>query len=289
VIVGARGRVGAALLAALDGQPVRAWTRSDADLTDRDGVLATLAGIRAESADPIVLLNAAAIADVDAAERDPRTADLVNARAPGWLAEGLGRADLLVHLSTDYVFGGGVFGGGPVVGTPYAESDPTAPLSVYGRTKRDGENAVLATRPDSYVVRTSWVFDTLKPNFVTLFRDRLQAGEQVEAVTDQVSRPTATSQVVSGLLAIVGRRPDPGIYHCTNSGQASRYEVACAVAAQVGVDPAQVRGIRTADAPRRLAQRPAYSVLGMRRWLAAGLPEPRSWQRALDELLPRAP
>lgn len=283
VIVGARGRVGTGLLAALDGQPVRAWTRDDADLTDRDRVLTTLAAIRAESDDPIFCVNAAAIADVDAAELDPQTAHLVNARAPGWLAEGLGAADLLVHLSTDYVFGGGSSNGQPY--SPYDEEAPTAPLSVYGTTKRDGEKAVLATRPDSYVVRTSWVFDAGKPSFVTRFRDRLLAGDSVDAVTDQVSRPTATPDLVSGLLALVTRRPDPGIYHCANSGQASRYNVACAVAADLGADPALVRAIRTNQAPSRPAARPAYSVLGMRRWLEAGLPEPRSWRHGLRELL----
>lgn len=285
LIVGARGRVGTALLAALHGQPVRTWTREDADLTDRDRVLATLAAIRAESADPIICVNAAAIADVDGAERDPRTADLVNAKAPGWLAEGLGHADCLVQLSTDYVFGGG--GGQP--STPYDEDAPTAPLSVYGTTKRDGEKAVLAIRPDSYVVRTSWVFDAAKPSFVTLFRDRLLAGERVDAVTDQVSRPTATTDLVSGLLALVARRPDPGIYHCANGGQASRYDVASAVAAGLGADPALVAAIRTAQAPRRPAARPAYSVLGRRRWREAGLAEPRSWREALHEVLRPAP
>jgi len=90
---------------------------------------------------------------------------------------------------------------------------------------------------------------------------------------------------VSGLLALVTRRPDPGIYHCTNSGQASRYNVACAVAADLGADPALVRAIRTNQAPSRPAARPAYSVLGMRRWLEAGLPEPCSWRHGLRELL----
>jgi len=291
VIVGARGRVGRALVTALEGQPVRIWTRLDADLTDRDRVLATLTAIRAESAAPIICVNAAAVADVDGAERDPQTADLVNAQAPAWLAEGLDHADRLVHLSTDYVFGGGGSGGGSVEGNaiPYDEEAPTAPLSVYGQTKRDGENAVLAARPDSYVVRTSWVFDADRPNFVTGFRDRLLVGDHVEAVIDQISRPTATSDLVAGLLALVRRRPEPGIYHCANGGQGSRYDVACAVATDLGAAPALVRGIRTDQAPPRAAMRPPYSVLGMRRWREAGLPEPRPWRSALHELLLPAP
>ncbi len=290
VIVGARGRVGTALLAALDGQPVRAWTRQDADLSDRDSVLSVVRAIRAESDDPIVMVNTAAIADVDRAESDPRTATLVNARAPGWLAEGLGPPDLLVQLSTDYVFGGGDVGGGSAAErVPFDEDDPTAPLSVYGSTKREGEIAVLASRPDSYVVRTSWVFDPDTPNFATSFRDRLSAGETVAAVTDQVSRPTATSDLVSALLALVQRRPASGIYHFANSGQASRYDVACAVAAALGAEPSLVRGIGTAQAPPRPAVRPAYSVLGLRRWQEAGLAEPRSWRDALHEFLGRFP
>ena len=288
VIVGAAGRVGRAMVAALDGQPVRTWTRRDADLTARDRVLATLAAIRAESTDPIICVNAAAVADVDVAERDPRTATLVNAQAPGWLADGLGDADLLVHLSTDYVFGGsdGTDGGGQAI-SPYDETTPTVPLSVYGTTKRDGENAVLAARPDSYVVRTSWVFDADKPNYVTFFRDRLLAGDPIEAVTDQVSRPTATTDLVAGLLALCSRRPDSGIYHCANGGQASRYDVASAIGAELGADPCLVRAIRTDQAPRRPAIRPAYSVLGLRRWQEAGLPELRSWRIPLREVILR--
>lgn len=285
LIVGAGGRVGGALLRALDGQSVRSWTRRDADLTDRDRVLGTLAAIRGESADPVICVNAAAVADVDGAEGDPRTAELVNAAAPGWLAEGLGEADLLVHLSTDYVFGGGPT---PEV-RPYDEDSPTAPLSVYGSSKRDGEQAVLASRPDSYVVRTSWVFDADKANFVTLFRDRLRDRAGIDAVTDQISRPTATADLVTGLLALVARRPNPGIYHYANSGSASRYEVALAVAADLGVDAHLVRGIGSAQAPPRAAARPGYSVLGMRRWGEAGLAEPRSWRTALHDLLGPAP
>ncbi|MDQ4039593.1 MAG: dTDP-4-dehydrorhamnose reductase [Actinomycetota bacterium] len=285
VIVGAGGRVGSALRTALDGQRVRNWTRADADLADRERVLGFLTAIQAESADPMVCVNTAAVADVDSAERDPATADVVNAQAPGWLAEALAPGDLLVHLSTDYVFGAD-----PAAGSqPYDESAPTAPLSVYGRTKRDGETVVLAARPDSYVVRTSWVFDSGKPNFVTFFRDRILSGQQVEAVTDQVSRPTATADLVAALLALVERRPGPGIYHCTNNGQASRYDVAVAVAALLGADPALVRGVSAAQVPPRPAVRPTYSVLGMRRWLEAGLPEPRSWRSALAEVLRRAP
>ncbi|MBA3292841.1 MAG: dTDP-4-dehydrorhamnose reductase [Geodermatophilaceae bacterium] len=282
LIVGAAGRVGRVLIAALEGQPVRTWTRQDADLTDRDRVLATLAAIRDESTDPLICINTAAVADVDGAEKDSRTAVSVNGQAPGWLAEGLSDADLMVHLSTDYVFGGN---SGPTA--PYDEDAPTAPLSVYGTTKRDGENAVLSARPDSYVVRTSWVFDADKPNYVTLFRDRLLAGDPIEAVTDQVSRPTATTDLVAGLLALCSRRPDSGIYHCANGGQASRYDVASAIGAELGADPCLVRAIRTDQAPRRPAIRPAYSVLGLRRWQEAGLPELRSWRIPLREVILR--
>lgn len=284
VIVGAGGRVGRELVAALAGQPVRTWTRHDTDVTDRDRVMTTLAAIRAQAADPIVLVNAAAVADVDAAHRDPRTADLVNAQAPGWLARGLGADDVLVHLSTDYVFGAD-----SAQTTPYDEEAPTAPLSVYGTTKRDGENAVLAARPDSYVVRTSWIFNGDTPNFVTGFRDRLIDDQEVTAVTDQVSRPTATPDLVAGLLGLVERRPSPGIYHFANSGQGSRYDVARAVAADLGVDPGLVRGITSAQAPPRPAVRPAFSVLGLARWQEAGLPAPRLWLDALHDVLRPAP
>lgn len=283
VIIGSRGRVGRALVAALAGETVREWTREDADLTDQTGVRDALAAIRGESDARLVCINAAAVADVDAAERDPATAELVNGLAPGWLAEGLGEDDVLVHLSTDYVFGGDA--GTGARSTPYDEDAPTDPLSAYGRTKRAGEQAVLAARPDSYVVRTSWIFDTDKPNFAMLFRDRLLAGEVVEAVTDQVSRPTATADLVDGLIALARRRPEPGIYHFANSGEASRYDVACAVAAEFGVDPDLVRPIRTEQAPPRPAVRPSYSVLGLRRWVQAGLTEPRGWRAALHAVM----
>jgi dTDP-4-dehydrorhamnose reductase len=176
---------------------------------------------------PSAVVNCAAYTRVDDAEGEPARARVVNAESPGVLAEVAAKMGArLVQLSTDYVFDGRG-------GAPYAPQAPTNPLSVYGRTKREGEMAVLAAHPAAVVLRTAWVHSRTPPNFVATAVRRLREGATMRVVDDQVGTPTRAAtlaRVVDGVLAAMdGASPVAGIVHATDAGVASWYDVACAV------------------------------------------------------------
>ena len=276
LVAGAGGQLGTDLMDVL-GPSARGLTRADLDVTDgaavRDAVgdwaLATrdLTGRR-------VIFNAAAWTDVDGAEADEAGAYAANAAAPAHLAlaaEAVGA--VLVHVSTDYVFAGDAT-------TPYDVTDPTAPRSAYGRTKLAGEQAVLATSPASYVVRTAWVYGATGRNFVKTIARLERERETLSVVDDQRGSPTWSSDLAAGLVELARSGAPGGVYHCTNAGDCTWYAFARAIFTELGADPERVRPCTTADFPR-LAPRPAYSVLSDRAWRAAGLTPLRPWQEAL--------
>lgn len=279
VITGAGGQVGRLLVAraADQGREVLACTSGQWDITD-----AAAAQRIVRAGDTVI--NCAAYTNVDAAESDEATAYAVNATGPGLLAAACARAGArLIHVSTDYVFGGA---GDDGVRRPYEPHDPTGPLSVYGASKLAGEQAVLAEAPDATVVRTAWVY-TGAPgggDFVAVMR-RLADGEQdVSVVDDQVGSPTYAADLVEALLAVADRAPAARLVHAANAGAVSRYEQARAVFAEVGADPDRVRPVGSAANPRPAA-RPHYSALGSVESARAGLTPLRGWRPALAAAL----
>ncbi|ORV49345.1 NAD(P)-dependent oxidoreductase [Mycolicibacter engbaekii] len=282
VITGAGGQVGAFLAAraAQTGHEVLALTSAQCEITDP----AAVARIGLRTGD--VLVNCAAYTQVDAAEADPERAHAVNAAGPGHLADACARAGaLLIHISTDYVFDGDFGGAAP---RPYEPGDPTRPLSVYGRTKLAGENAVLAASADALVVRTAWVYTGAAggSDFVAVMRERASAGARVEVVDDQIGSPTYVGDLVEALLSLAASPPSARVLHAANAGAASRYEQARAVYAAVGADPDLVRPVGSAAHPRPAA-RPAYSALSGAESARAGLPPLRRWRDALSAALAR--
>jgi len=274
VITGAGGQVGGFLAgeAASRGYDVAALTRRDFDITDE---AAAEHVIRAGD----VVVNCAAMTNVDAAETDPDGAHLINAVGPGNLAQACARAGArLVHVSTDYVFSGDH-------DRPYEIADATGPLSVYGRTKLDGEHAVLSALPDAHVVRTSWVYTGGDgTDFVAVMRRLAATDRVIDVVDDQTGAPTYARDLVSALLEIVAGDIRAPILHAANVGAVSRFEQARAVFDELGADPDRVRPVSTAAVPRP-AHRPVYSVLSMVDSTRAGLTELRPWREALAEAL----
>ncbi|MGY1807358.1 dTDP-4-dehydrorhamnose reductase [Blastococcus sp. SYSU D00669] len=283
LVTGARGQLGTDLLEVLAGRAgdrVTGLGRAELDLTDekavRTAVQDWLAGVPA-GARP-VLVNAAAYTAVDAAEEDEGTARLVNGEAPGWLAEELAGRGRLVHVSTDYVFDG-------TATVPYPVDAPVAPRSAYGRTKAAGEAAVRAAGGDATVVRTAWVYGRHGGNFVRTMAGLEGSRETVSVVTDQVGSPTWSADLAAGLVALGERAdPAPAVLHYTNDGAVSWHGLAQAVFEELGADPRRVLPTTT-DAFPRPAPRPAYSVLDLGAWTAAGLPAPRAWRGALHEAM----
>ena len=284
VITGAGGQLGGCLttLATGQGRDVLACTSSQWDITDP----AAAERILGSDARGDVVINCAAYTDVDGAESDEAGAYAVNAAGPEHIARACARAGArLVHVSTDYVFGGNVAGDfGGAAPRPYEPSDDTAPQGVYARSKLAGERAVLAALPDArvgIVVRTAWVYTGgTGKDFVAVMR-RLAAGDgPINVVDDQTGSPTYVGDLAAALLQVVDDRVPGPILHAANEGAVSRFEQARAVFEECGADPARVRPVSTAEFPRP-APRPAYTALGSRQSAAAGLRPLRPWRPAL--------
>src|SRR6266536_4786945 len=189
VIVGAGGRLGAALLREYsDKFEVTGFDRTQLDLSDLNGLRKKLQETGFD-----VLINAAGFTKVDLCETQPDRAFLINAEAPRVLAEICGeKSSRLIHFSTDYVFDG-------EKREPYTEEDEANPISVYGESKRAGEENVLAVKGRHLVVRGSWVFGPDRPSFIDGLIKRAQENEHVDAIADKFSSPTYTHDVAEML------------------------------------------------------------------------------------------
>jgi dTDP-4-dehydrorhamnose reductase len=277
LVVGAGGQLGTDLMRVLDGQYVIGLTRHELDITDADAVARAVAAVV-----PSVIVNAAAYTAVDAAETDEAAAFAANASAPAALAVAAANAGAkFVQVSTDYVFAGDAT-------VPYDEAAATDPKSAYGRTKLAGEQAVLDALPDAYVVRTAWVYGASGPNFVKTMAKLERERETVSVVDDQRGSPTWSRDLARGLVELGSSGAAGGIYHCTNTGETTWFGFTRAIFEELGADPERVVPTTTAAFPRP-APRPAYSVLGNRRWIEAGLDPLPQWRAALHDAFASAP
>jgi dTDP-4-dehydrorhamnose reductase len=271
-VLGALGQLGRDLCPRLAGEVI-ALTRERADLTRPETVRATLTELR-----PDVVVNCAAYNFVDRAESEPEAAFAVNAwgvRALARICNDLGC--LLVHFSSDYVFG---LDEGRT--TPYAEHDAPGPLSVYGLSKLAGEYLVRSLCPRHVVLRTCglygvWGSGGKGGNFVETMLRLASQGKPLRVVADQVCTPSYTADVAAATVALLetGR---PGLYHRTNAGSCSWHDFAAAIFELAGV-----RADLTPITSREFgaaARRPGYSVLA-----APGLPPLRPWREALAAYL----
>jgi dTDP-4-dehydrorhamnose reductase len=276
LVTGAAGMLGRDLIGILrsQGEEVIALTRADLDITDEAAVREAVVRYQ-----PTVVVNSAAWTAVDSAETHESEALAVNGHGAANLAAACRAVGAqLIHVSTDYVFGGEAT-------KPWAEDDLPLPRSAYGRSKLAGERAVLSQLPEAgYVVRTAWLYGEHGPNFVQTMV-RLEASQPtVDVVTDQHGQPTWTRDVACQLVALARSGARPGIYHATSSGETSWFGLAQEVFRLSGADPDRVRPT-TSSQYRRPAPRPAYSVLGHDAWTAAGLPPIQDWRRALQEAM----
>ena len=268
LILGAGGQVGRALAAAAPaGALVVGLDRAGCDIGDPDGVRAAIA-----EADSDIVFNAAAYTAVDKAESEPEAARRLNAEAAGTIAGAARDAGArLVHLSTDFVFGGAAEG-------PRRPGDPVAPQGVYARTKLAGEQAVLAADADALIVRTAWVYAPRGQNFVNTMLRLLGTRAELGVVSDQLGTPTWAPSLAGALWTLAGRGA-AGVHHYTDAGVASWYDFAVAIAEEgmaAGLldRAAQVRPIATADYPTP-APRPACAVLDKSAtWALLGGPAP---------------
>ena len=272
LVTGAGGQVGCEVAARLPHHEVMALGRSQLDVADRDAVEQVLGTVL-----PDAVVNCAAATDVDGCETDPERAMAVNALGPRHLAVACTRVGAhLVHVSTDYVFDGEKDG-------PYDEWDLPRPLSVYGRSKLGGELEVVRHASSWTVARTSWVFGRRGRDFVDAVLERARQGAPLRVVTDQQAAPTYAADL-AGMLARLAVERRAGLYHVTNHGACTRYELARVALEVAGLDPEVVERTTAAESGRR-APRPANSVLADVALVASGLPRLRPWRPALEDKL----
>lgn len=283
LVTGAGGQVGSELLARAGrhGHEVQGLTRAELDISDAAAVSAAVA-----AAKPSLIVNAAAYTAVDKAEEEQDAAYAINRDGPAHLAAAAKAAGVpLIHISTDYVFDGSKDG-------PWTESDPVAPLGVYGSSKEAGEQAVRAALPEHVILRTSWVYAAHGGNFV---KTMLRVGRERDAlrvVADQFGAPTSAGDIADAVLTIAtrlegGKRDGWGTYHFTAEGRTSWHGFAEAIFARAekawGRRPA-VAAIPSSEYPTA-AQRPENSVLDSTKILVAFDVPRRPWQDGLDEVL----
>ncbi len=197
------------------------------------------------------IINCAAYTNVDAAEDDRHTASQINNYGPWYLA----RAGVnLVHISTDYVFDGNN-------NRPYLTTDEPNPLSVYGRTKWDGERAALEFGKNVVIIRTARLYSPYGKNFVKTMRKLGEERESIGVVADQIGSPTYAADLAAAIVKILPQMnaKNRGIYHFTNAGECSWYEFACEIMKMSGLN-CNVEPIKAEDYPTK-AKRPRYSVL----------------------------
>ena len=280
LLIGHDGQVGFELQRALAGLgEVTAVCYPDIDYTVPDSILRMVRVHR-----PELVINAAAYTAVDAAEAVPDVARQLNAEAPGILAEEAKRLGAgLIHYSTDFVFDG-------ARRVPYTEDDPACPLSVYGRTKLEGDRAVQASGVPHLIFRLAWVYGLHGKNFLLTIRRLAAEGKPLRIVKDQIGCPTwsrTAAQATASVLAALWAEHAPfslqevsGIYHAVCAGETSWHGFARAFLPAA----TPIQAITTATYPTA-ARRPAYSVLDcakLRRTFGLNLP---TWDEALRQCL----
>lgn len=277
LVTGASGQLGLALQEELTQRGIDFVGANSSEL---DITKPLIVNQMVDSIKPSVIINAAAWTDVDGAESNETAAYSVNALGPQNLANAASKAgERLVQISTDYVFSGDA-------SSPWSEKAPHNPQSVYGSTKSEGESFVLTTLPsNSYVIRTAWLYSSVGKNFAkTMTNLALNQKGKVRVVNDQIGQPTFAGDLAKQIVELVLSEAPAGIYHGTNSGQATWFEFAQQIFRLAGADVSRIIPVSTSEFPRP-AKRPAYSVLSHDTWAGTSVPEMKNWKIALEEAM----
>jgi dTDP-4-dehydrorhamnose reductase len=274
LIIGGDGQLGLSFRDLLTEQniPFDFSTIDTLDITDEKAV-----DVFVQQRSPSVVVNCAAWTAVDAAEDNEIAAHAVNcdgARFVARAAKNVGATHVLV--STDYVFPGNAT-------TPFKEDDPTGPVSVYGKTKLCGELAALEEYPNStYVVRTAWLYSKYGHNFVKTMTRQALAGNTVRVVNDQIGQPTHAGDLAKHIVDLVTTSAPFGVYHGTNSGETSWYELTCEIYSLLSKSSELVLPVSSSEYPTK-ATRPSYSVLSHEKTLRNKISEMPLWRDSLRQ------
>ena len=269
-ITGAAGLFGQGLVAAFSMRhEVVPLTRADADITNAEAVLAVLDRVR-----PELVVHPAGIPDLDICEADPARGFLVNYEGTRNVVEAARRVGAgIAHISTDAVFDGKKL-------SPYLETDEPRPLTVYGKTKLQAEQAVK-TWAKHWIFRVPVLFGPGKTNFVEKGLRKIVSGGEYVVGNDQWGCATHTVDAGMKIMEVVEKGPC-GLYHLSNQGSCSRFELARLAAQLAGLDPEKVVGVPDAMLRRR-TPRLKYAVMEMGALRQAGFALPRPWQESLAD------
>jgi dTDP-4-dehydrorhamnose reductase len=275
LVVGSKGMLGSDLMAEFQSaSDLLGMDLPEMDITRLDSCNRIIEEFR-----PDVIINASGFTRVDDCECNEKQAIAVNGEGPGNLAKAAANAGaLLVHYGTDYVFDG-------LKANPYVESDTPNPQSIYGKSKLLGEELVRQNCPEHLILRTSWLFGANGPNFLKTIVNAARQGSSLRVVHDQKGSPSYSKDLSAHTRQIIeaGGR---GIYHVTNSGACSWFELACKAVEWAGMSSVKIEPVTTADYPRP-ARRPKNSVLANTHLQRDGLPLMRNWQTAAKEYVER--
>lgn len=241
-------------------------SHDDCDITNKKSIETAL-----RSHKPEIVINATGYTAVDRAEDEKDRAFAVNAEGVLNLCKILALQEIpLVHFSTDYVFDGKKSEG-------YAESDSPSPISVYGASKAEAEQAILKNLKNYFLIRTAWLYGPGGKNFVDTMLTLAEEGKPLKIVNDQRGNPTYTLDLAQAVLRLLNGKAY-GIYHIVNEGDCAWYEFAVEIFRQLGV-PQEIIPIASEELNRK-AQRPKYSMLRNTK-----LPKLRPWKEALSSYL----
>jgi len=252
LVTGANGQLGRSLQKIQSNYPDCKFYFTDIDTLDICNVVQLIDFIVCNETEYI--LNCAAYTAVDKAETDRDNCMNINRDAVRLIGEVAMLEKLkVIHISTDYVFDG-------AAASPYREEDATNPMSVYGKSKLEGEHALQTICSDAIIIRSSWLYSEYGSNFVKTMIDLGKKRTEIKVVADQTGTPTYAGDLAEAMMTMVEHQPfTPGIYHFSNEGVCSWYDFAVKIMALAGLD-CQVLPIQTHEYPAQ-AIRPAYSVL----------------------------
>lgn len=278
LITGGSGQLGIAVSQVLGekGLSFNAWNSKDLNITQGPMVRDFISDLS-----PKVIINCAAWTDVDGAETNELDASRVNGDGAENLALAAKNCGAkLIHISTDYVFSG-------ESKTPWQVDDRINPQSAYGRTKADGEARVIRAYLEKIsVVRTAWLYSPWGKNFAkTMTRLAIHGDGEVRVVNDQMGQPTSAIDLAKQLVELGLSNSPAGVYHGTNSGEATWFQFAQEIFKLAGADVSRVVPVSSSEYLRP-AKRPAYSVLSHDAWSNTTLEPMRDWRIALHEAMP---
>ncbi|MBF1427668.1 dTDP-4-dehydrorhamnose reductase [Hoylesella nanceiensis] len=276
LVTGSNGQLGSEMVALQPQETHHQWFNLDInelDITDKNAVEQFVVNNKIDG-----IINCAAYTNVDKAEEDVALCYKVNRDAPQYLAQAIEKVGgFIIHISTDYVFDG-------TNNIPYTEQDKPNPVTIYGKSKIEGEQYVCESCKQHIIIRTAWVYSSYGKNFV---KTMIKLGEEkpsLGVIFDQIGSPTYARDLAKAIITIVNQGIKPGIYNFSNEGVISWYDFTKHIHQLANITSCKVAPIHTADYPT-LAQRPHFSVLDKTKIKNTYNIEIPYWRDSLEECI----